>query len=126
MTHPLKFLNSHLVLSFFVIFSLFFLLFFFFNLIQNYCCQERESFLILFNSVYKFSIFKRLYLRGFFKFLDYFNLAESEIEKNPIKSLFIIYNSEKKIIQVLVQIRPPLTTLVIISYFTLYFLILVV
>ena len=125
-TNPLKFLNTHLVFSFFLIFSSFFLIFFFFTVIQNSCCKEKESFAILFYSVNDFSIFKRLYLKGFFRFLDYINLPESQSEKNPIKSLFIIYNNEKRRTQLLIQIRPPLTSLVIVSYFTLYFLMLAV
>jgi len=113
-------------MSFFLIFSLLFLLFIFFTLIQNSVCKEKESFDILFYSLNEFSILKRLYLGGFFRFLDYFSLPVSKIEKNPIKSLNIIYNNEKKRTQILIQIRPPLTTLVIVSYLILYFLILAV
>lgn len=59
---------------------------------------------------------------GFFKFDDFLKLCDICAEKNHIRSLFLIYNHERKKTQLLFQIRPPLIILVILSYFTLFFL----
>jgi len=52
----------------------------------------------------------------FYKFLDYSKLSMYREGKYIFKSLFLIYNNEKKKIQVLVQIRPPLIILIIFTY----------
>jgi len=59
---------------------------------------------------------------GFFKFDDFLNLSDNYTDKNQIRSLFLIYNHEREKTQLLSQIRPPLIILVILSYFTLFFL----
>ena len=121
-THPLNFMSLGFFFMFFLLFTLFFVLLFFFNLIRNSFFQKRVSFKIFFNSIFIVSFIKKIYIMGFFKFDDFLKLSDICAEKNHIKSLFLIYNHEREKTQLLFQIRPPLIILVILSYFTLFFL----
>ena len=125
-THPIKFLSLNFIFTFFLLLSTFYILIFISNLAQNNLLKKKGSFICFFNSNLKFSAAKRIYIKGFFKFSNFSKLCDSRVEKNIVKSLFLIYNIEKIRIQILVQFRPPLIIFVILSYFTIYFLKLVV
>ena len=117
-----KFLSLDFVFCFFLIFSLLIICLFFLNYLQNSLLKEKDSFIIFFNSTIKLSVIERIFIKGFFKFSNFINSDDSWAEKNLLKSLFLIYNSGKNKTQILIQFRPPLIILVILSYFTLHFL----
>ena len=122
LTHPLKFLSLNFIFTFFLLLSVFYVLMFMLNLVQNTLPKQKESFICFFNSNLKFSITKRIYIKGFFKFSNFLKLNDMQGEKNLVKSLYLIFNIEQKKIQILVQFRPPLIIFVILSYFIIYFL----
>ena len=115
-THPVKYLDLNFVASFFLFFSLFFILLFIINYFLNELIKNNSSFINLFNSNSRYSSYQKFYIKTFYKFLDYSILSMSRGEKFICKSLLLIYNNEKKKIQILVQIRPPLIILIILTY----------
>ena len=115
-THPVKFLNINLVTSFFLLFSFFFILLFILNFILNKILKDTNSFIIFFSSNLRYSGSEKLYIKFFYKFLDYSKLGDCKEEKFLCKSVFLVYNINKKKIQVLVQFRPPLIILIILTY----------
>jgi len=92
----------------------------------NSIFKDKYSFIIFFNSNLKYSVFERFYIKSFYKFINYSKLSEYKEEKNPIKSVFLVFNNKKRVIQVLVQFRPPLIILITLAYLSISFLNLVV
>ena len=69
---------------------------------------------------------ERLYIKCFYKFINYSKLSNYKEEKSLIKSFFLVFNNQKRVIQVLVQYRPPLIALIILTYLSICFLNLIV
>lgn len=124
--HPIKYLNYNFVLFFFLFFSLFFFILFFFNLIINSVKKNSYSFQIFFNSHFKISILKKLFIKLFYKFLNLSKLKDFNGDKIFIDTLFIIYNNQKRELQILTLYRPPLILICIISYYFIFLLIIVI
>jgi len=124
--HPIKYLNYFFVLFFFLLFSLFFFILFFFNLVINSIKKNSYSFRIYFNFHYKISILRKLFMKLFCKFFNLSKLKEFDGDKIFIDTLFIIYNNEKRELQILALYRPPLIIICIISYYFIFFLIIVI
>lgn len=116
--HPVKFLNFYFITSFFLLFSLLIILIFIVNFVNNISFRNNDSFEIFFNSNYKYSSFKRNFIKTFFKFLNFSELEYYNEEKHLVKSLILIYNNVRRRIQILVEYKPPLIFIIIISYFT--------
>lgn len=112
----MKYLDLNFAVYFFLFFSLFFILVFILNYFLNKFLKNNCSFITLFNSNPKYSNCQKFYIKCFFKFLDYSKLSMYEEEKSICKSFYLIYNSTKKKFQILVQIRPPLIILIILTY----------
>jgi len=91
--------------------------------IKNSIFNIKYSFTLFFNSNLKCSVFKRFYIKSFYSFIDYSRLSEVNEEINQIKSIFLVFNIEKRVIQVLVQYRPPLIILITLTYLSITFLI---
>ncbi len=122
LVHPPKYLNLHFTINFFLLFSLFFISLFIINYILNSTFKNNCSFIILFNSNLKSSFFYNLYIKFFCNFFSILKLKDYSEEKYQIKSYFLVFNYRKESIQILIQFRPPLIILIIITYFSCYLL----
>jgi len=120
--HPLKFLNLYFVTSFFLLFSLFFILLFLQNFILNSLFKNNCSFITFFNLDSTLSGFKKFYIKSFYKFLYYSKLREYKEEKILLKSVLLVFNNRKKKFQVLIQYRPPLILIIILTYLFAWFI----
>jgi len=122
LTHPIKYLEFGLILLFFLLFSLLFFIFFFSNFLINHIMKNSYSFEILFSYNIKISVFKRFYLKMFFRFFNLSEIIAYQGYKKSIKSQTIFYNSIKKKLQLFAQYKPPLVLMCILSYYTIFFL----
>lgn len=64
----------------------------------------------------KYSVFKKIYIKSAYNFLNYTNLSEYKEEKLRLKSNLLIFNIKRSKFQILVQYRPPLILLVVLAY----------
>ena len=103
-------------MSFYLLLSFCFISMFVFNFCLNNSIKKNCSFIILFNLDLSFSLFERFYIKSFYKFLNYSRLHAYEGERIILKSGFLVFNNEKKKVEVLVQLRPPIIILIILSY----------
>jgi Flp pilus assembly protein protease CpaA len=124
--HPIKYLNCLFVLFFFLFFSLFFLILFFFNLIHNSIKKNSYAFRVYYSLHFKLSIFRKLFMKSFCSFFNLDNLKNFERDKIFVDALFILFNDQKSKLQILAIYRPPLTLICIISYYFIFFLIIVI
>lgn len=92
---------------------------------MNNSIKKSCSFIIFFNLNLRYSFLKRFFIKSFYKFSNYSRLFEYNEEKKKIKSSLLIFNYEKGLVEVLVQLRPPICILIILSYSLVYFLYLV-
>jgi hypothetical protein len=122
LAHPIKFLTFYFISSFFLLFSLLVLLIFMINYVNNINFRNNDSFEILFNTNYNFSRFKRKFIKIFYKFLNFSVLEYYNEDKHLVKNLNLIYNNTRKRIQILVQYRPPLIFICLISYFAVLYI----
>ncbi|TFG14539.1 MAG: hypothetical protein EU535_03190 [Promethearchaeota archaeon] len=125
LVHPILYLNCYIISLFFLLFSLLFLTFFFFNMIINSTTKINNSFQIYFKFCSNI-LFTRFFIKMFYKFFDLSNLKNYNGDKFFIKTIFIIYNHQKREFQILAQYRPPLIILCLLSYFLLFLLIIVI
>jgi hypothetical protein len=84
--------------------------------------RDGYSFILFFNLNFKLSIFKKVYFKSFYRFLNYSDLCNYIERKYLIKSINLTYNFKKNKFQILCQIRPPLIVLIILSYYIIFFL----
>ena len=120
--HPIVLLNLFTIFIFFLAFSLFFILIFIINGVSNNIFKDNYTFLLFFNFHSKISILKKVYLKLFYKFLNYSELCDYRERKYLLKSLGLIFNIRKNRFQTLCQIRPPLIIAIILAYYTLIYL----
>lgn len=123
---PLLFLNIIIIFTFYFIFSLLFILLFMLNLINNRSPQRNFSFLIYYYSNLKISGNKRFFIQTFYRFINYSELGSYDEDKSLIKSLDLVYNVELNKIQLMCQIRPPLIIVIMLSYYVIFYLILII
>jgi len=115
-THPLEYLNLNFVTSYFLLLSFLFMAKFILNYILNNIHNVNSSFTTLFNLNLKYSIFERLYIKSFYRFLQFSKLSDYQEEKFRLKSLFLVFNNKKRSIEILVQIRSPFVIIIILTY----------
>ncbi len=120
--HPLQFLSLFFVMSFFLWFSILIFLVFVQNFIINSFYKNHCSFSMFLNIISKSSGFKKVYIKCAYKFLNYSDLSEYKEEKFLLKSILLIFNDSKSKFQVLVQYRPPLILLIVLTYLIVWFI----
>ena len=120
--HPILFLNLLVIFTFYLAFSLFFIIIFIINGINNNLLKNNYSFLLFFNFNSKISILKKVYIKTFYRFFNYSELCNYMERKYLLRSLNLIYNVRKYKFQTLCQIRPPLIIVVILAYYTIFYL----
>ncbi len=116
LVHPSKFLNLLFVTTFFLLFSMFFVLMFIQNFVLNSFFKKKYSFNIFFNLDFNLPIFKKFYIKSCYKFLNYSKLRDYKEEKILLKSILLVFNDRKKEFQVLIQTRPLLIAIIILTY----------
>lgn len=118
--HPILFLNFAIIFTFYLVFSLFFVIYFIVNWLNNNLLKNTYSFLLFFNTNSEISIFKREFIKMFYKFFNYSEIGDYVEGKYLIKSLSLIYNIKKNKFQTLCQIRPPLIITIILTYYSIF------
>lgn len=126
LTHPVKFLNFSVIISFFLLFSLLYLLGFFFNSLTNTFTKNSFAFNFLFAIDPKISILKRFYFKMFYNFKSSTKIRDFQNKKYLIISSSIIYNFTNRKFQILIQYRIPLVLFLLLSYLILFLLIIVI
>jgi hypothetical protein len=111
-----------LITQFFLIFSILFISFFIYKFSLNNLTKNYLSFNILFISSLHFSRIKKFYFKCFYEYLDYSKFTQYNEKKSLLKSIILVFNYEKNEFQVLVQYRPPLIFLIILSYLIVCFM----
>jgi hypothetical protein len=115
-------LNLFFIFTFFLVFSLFFMIMFIINGISNNIFKDNYAFSLFFNFHSEISIFKKVYIKLFYKFFNYSELCDYRERKHRLKSLGLIFNISKNKFQILCQIRPPLIIVIILAYYTIFYL----
>ncbi len=69
----------------------------------------------------KFTRIEKVYIKSAYKFLNFTNLSEHKDEKFLLKSILLIFNDRRSKFQVLVQYRPPLILLIVLTYLIAWF-----
>jgi hypothetical protein len=108
-------------MSFFLWFSILIILVYVQNFIINSLYKNGYSFSIFLNINLNYSGFKKTYIKSACKFLNYSNLGTFKDEKFLLKSISLIFNERKSKFQVLVQFRPPLILLIVLTYLITWF-----
>ena len=114
---PVNYLNLSFVMMFFLLFSIFFILLFTLIFNINSIGKNRYSFEILFNFYLNATIFKRVFIKSFFCFLNVIDLKKKEGDKYQIISFYLIYNITSNKFQILAHYRAPLVIVCIFSYY---------
>jgi Flp pilus assembly protein protease CpaA len=122
--HPILFLNFTVLFSYFFIFSLLFIILIVINFTLNNRPRKNISFLLIFNTYSIISFARKSYIKGFFKFKNFSELDFHMEEKSLVKSLYLVYNAEINKFQLLCQSRLPLILPIIISYYIIFYFIL--
>lgn len=115
---PIRYLNYFYLFNFFMILLLFYFLLLIINLCLNSFTANRLSFIFYFRTIENLTVFQKLYLLSFFKFINLSHFHKYKENKFFLKSLNIIFNPKSFTFQVFVQYRP----LVIASCFFSYLL----
>jgi Flp pilus assembly protein protease CpaA len=121
--HPGNFLSFSFIMMFFLLFSLFFILLFALNYINNAIGVNRYSFEILFVYYLNTTVFKEVFFKTFFIFLNFKEVKEKKENRYQIISYYLIYNNNNNIFQILAHYRPPLVVACLFSYYFAYYLI---
>lgn len=86
------------------------------NFVLNSFFKKNYSFIIFFNLDFNFSIFKKFYIKSCYKFLNYTKLIDYKEDKILLKSVLLVFNDRKKEFQVLIQSRPLVILIIILTY----------
>jgi len=78
---------------------------------------------MLFDFHIKVSIFKQVFIKSFYKFLNIAEVKKVETDKYQIITFYLIYNNKTNVFQILAHYRAPLVLVCIISYYITYVLI---
>jgi hypothetical protein len=124
--HPFQFLNLFFIISFFLWFSSSIILVFIQNFIINSLYKNNCSFSTFLNCNLKYSGIKKIYIKSVYKFINYSNLSEYKEDKSLLKSVLLIFNIRKNKFQVLVQYRPPLILIIVLTYIIAWLVILTI
>jgi hypothetical protein len=122
---PILLLRFSFVFIFFLIFSLLFTIFFLISFLINHF-KNYNTFELYFKLNLKISVIEKYFIKSFYYFRNFSELSDYNEIKSSIKSLVLILNSKTSKIQILCQFRPPLTIIIIPTYYIIYCLILIV
>ncbi len=113
----------HVVMLYFLIFSTFFVIITFVRLGINTLNSSKFQFQIFNKTLFVSSKFEKAFFMSFFKFLHLKTLHGKPETKYQLKYPLILYNYNKMRFEVLVQLRPPLILVCLISFCLLALLI---
>jgi len=112
---PILNFNFHLFFSFFSYLLILFLLLVSCNYLFNrFLTKSHHDMLYALNE--KISYPRGVFLKLFYRFLDFSQINKYSDTKLQMKSLTLFYNEEREKFQFLAQIRPPIAVLILISY----------
>jgi hypothetical protein len=75
---------------------------------------------MLFDFYIEVSVFKQVFIKSFYKFLNIAELNKVEIDKYQILAFYLIYNNKTNVFQIMAHYRAPLVLVCIISYYITY------
>ncbi len=113
---PILGFDFYLFFSFFLYLLILFLLLASCNYLFNRFLTEPHSHNMLHALNEKLSYSRGIFLKLFYRFLDFSQINKYSGTKLQMKSLTLFYNEERENFQFLAQIRPPIAVLIFISY----------
>jgi Flp pilus assembly protein protease CpaA len=113
---PILGFDFHLFFSFFSYFLILFLLLVSCNYLFNRFLTKSHSYNMLHALNEKISYSREIFLKLFYRFMDFSQINKYSDTKLQIKSLTLFYNKEREKFQFFAQIRPPIAVLIFISY----------
>lgn len=120
--HPIALLSFSFLMEFFLLLAILFFGVFVINYIINAIGTSKHSFEILFDFYLNDTIFKRVFIKGFYRFLNNIELGKGKAGKYQFIYFYLIYNNKINAFQILTHYRAPLVVICIISYYITYFL----
>jgi len=121
--HPGNSLSFSFIMIFFLLFSLFFILLFVLNYTSNVIGVNRFSFEMLFVYYLNTTVFKKVFIKSFFTFLNFKEIKEKKENRYQLIPYYLIYNNVNNKFQILAHYRPPLVIQCLFSYYFAFFLI---
>ena len=115
-TFPIFGFNFYLFFSFFSYIMIFFLLLVSLNYVFNRFLTKSRSFNMMYALNEGISHPRGVFLKLFYKFLDFSQINKYSDAKLQMKTLALFYNKEKEKFQFFAQIRPPVAVLIFLSY----------
>jgi hypothetical protein len=116
-------LSLTFLMMFFLLLSIFFIVVFAINFFINVIGVNRYSFEVLFDFYMNIPVFKRVFIKIFYRFFNFAEIKKVESDKFQILAFYLIYNNKSNVFQILAQIRAPLVLVCICSYYITYLLI---
>jgi len=113
---PILGFNFHLFFSFFLYLIILFFLLVSLNYLFNCILTKSHPYNMLHALDEKISYLRSVFLKLFYKLLDFSQINRYSITKLQMKSLTLFYNEEREKFQFLAQIRPPIAVLIFLSY----------
>jgi len=113
---PILGFNFHLFFSFFLYLIILFFLLVSLNYLFNRIFTKSHPNNMLHALDEKISYLRSIFLKLFYKLLDFSQINEYSITKFQMKSLTLFYNEEREKFQFIAQIRPPIAVLIFLSY----------
>lgn len=123
--HPVSLLSFSALFGFYLVFVLLLCAFFMISFITNRTLRSYSIDLLFPGGNSKFSTSQKIYINMVYRFINYSKLSNYKEQKYMIKSLYLTLNGKKDKFQILCQSRPPLTIIIVISYYILYYLIMI-
>jgi len=121
LTIPFSYLGLTFISSYFLLFSVFYFIMIIINYTSNSRFKKKYSFSMLFHVNKGISILKILYIKSFYRFLDFSKLEGSKDEKFRLMSISLYYNAIIGEFHLLAEFRPPIILLCVISYYIFFF-----
>ncbi len=113
---PILGFDFHLFFSFFSYLLILFLLLVSCSYLFNRFLTKSHPYNMLHALNEKISYSRAIFLKIFYRFLDFSQINKYSGTKLQMKSLTLFYNKEREKFQFLAQIRPPIAVLIFISY----------
>jgi Flp pilus assembly protein protease CpaA len=123
--HPISLLSFPALFGFYLVFALLFCAYFIISFLINRTLRSYSIGFLFPEGNSKFSTSQKIYINMIYRFINYSKLSNYKEQKYMIKSLYLVLNGKKDKFQILCQSRPPLTVIIIISYYILYYLIMI-
>jgi len=114
---PVNLFSFSFLMKFFLLLSICFIVVFAINFCTNVIGVNKYSFEILFEFYINVTVFKRIFIKAFYRFFNVADVKEVKNDKFHILAFYLIYNNNTNVFQILAHLRAPLVLVCIISYY---------